>query len=522
VLFIIRTLSIFFYVFLISSNVYSYPFNAAPAISTVMSGCNFKPATLTGACPGGWYPMMNACSALTCNKGAHNCPYGTVPSSSTGKCICPTGYTWVSQPNATAADAGFCKPPPCVPPSVEIPYPDNPSNFYCGTPQCPDGFPKDPQGLCPLCPNGKNSNGTCKECPDGSVKQGTISGASGIPVNICQPQCTAPAVWGSVNGIEGCYTNSICPSPLIYATVDGKKGCYPPSNSSSSAGSGGSGDSGSGSGGSGSGGSGSATDNNSSGDNYLTTEDCPAPFVKTGTKCVADSANSDCFTNYHAVIIDKATSYFICVPDNPPPASSSPASSKPSATASAAASSQPTSAASNSASAASSGTNASSGTAASSGSNTSSGTGTGSGTNGSSGSTASQGAGQCDPTAKNYDTCMGRDKSPTDADKQSVINRFNSDVKGSLDSYSQTEISDINEHVSDGVPFAHTVNTIKETMLSFIPRAQSCHDLSFDLPHVKASIQCEKISWVKSVIAWFLSILCIFDLWRIATRPVER
>lgn len=244
---------------------------------------------------------------------------------------------------------------------------------------CPSGHPKF-NGACQVC-FAYNADGSCAEeqCPAGQINQGTINGHP-----VCHGTCPDPnQYWGSVNGIEGCYGSPTCPNGGSFGYVNHVPGCYG-GNSSGSGGSGGD----SGSGGSGGGGS---TNNNSGGSVYPQEQPCPSGYQKDGNYCVKPLG--DCPTGYHELITSTNPFYYMCVQDNPPPQSSS------SAPTSSASSSPHSSAAS------SSHANSSSGSAGSSGSGTSSGS-------GDSGGNSSAGAGDCDPTSKEYLKCIAGESKP--------------------------------------------------------------------------------------------------------------
>lgn len=258
-----------------------------------------------------------------------------------------------------------------------------------------------------------------EECSAGKTKQGTINGSA-----VCVGSCEGGGSWGAVNGVEGCYGNDpTCPSGQTYGSVNGTSGCWDNSGcddmgtcsgsgSSSGAGDGDGGDGGSGTvigdgsggdGGTGGGGGGDdggsgapgggggsgGLDNNAIGVDFPDLVDCPDNFIKEGSKCVAEDGRGDCPVGYHRLILSADPFFSICVPDNPPPPSSSSASSQP------ASSQASTSQASHSAASQS---NISSGSDSSSG-----GTG-GGGTGGGSGG-AGQGSGACDPTSVDYIKC---------------------------------------------------------------------------------------------------------------------
>ena len=153
-----------------------------------------------------------------------------------------------------------------------------------------------------------------------------------------------------------------------------------------------------------------------------------------------------------------------------------------------------------------------------SGSGSSVGSGSGFGT--SSGSNTSQG--QCDPTAKNYDECMGRNKVPTKAESDAITNGFKDAAAKDTDDYLKSRTDDITSAKNDGISFATVPNAIKSLYTSLVPTASSCSDLNFTFIEITATIKCSWFDAIKLGLAWFFSVLCIIDIWRTAMRkPVS-
>ncbi len=144
------------------------------------------------------------------------------------------------------------------------------------------------------------------------------------------------------------------------------------------------------------------------------------------------------------------------------------------------------------------------------------GSGTGSGT--SSGSQSSQ-AGQCDPTAKSYDECMGRNRTPSQSDTQSIVDALNNKTQKSLDDYQQSRIDDIDQQTESGISFSNAPNQFKTFLSSYVPSAATCVPLSIDIKDIHAKIDCSIFALIKTGFAWFFSLMAVLYIWSIAMRP---
>jgi hypothetical protein len=143
----------------------------------------------------------------------------------------------------------------------------------------------------------------------------------------------------------------------------------------------------------------------------------------------------------------------------------------------------------------------------------------GSGSGTSSGTQSSQ-AGQCDPTAKSYDECMGRNRTPSVSDTQSVIDALNNKNQKSLDDYQKSRTDDIKQQTESGISFANAPNQFKTFLSSYVPSAATCVPLSIDIKNIHAKIDCSIFALIKTGFAWFFSLMAAFYIWSIAMRPV--
>lgn len=145
-----------------------------------------------------------------------------------------------------------------------------------------------------------------------------------------------------------------------------------------------------------------------------------------------------------------------------------------------------------------------------------------SGGSGSAGSASSQ-AGECDPTAKSYDECMGRNKTPTTAQTKAITDKFKTDTDKALSDYEKLLKDDITAATSSGVPFKEASDNAKTSLLSFFPQAQECVPLTMTFKIVgTVTLNCEFFNMWKRLFGWFLSVSTAIYIYHISIRPVEK
>lgn len=485
--------------------------------------------------------------------------FQTTYNSAKNQCLSSATVNLISEIEYTVASGSTIKSircynctDPCPAPSVYDPFTKKCTKQFCqdGSPMpiggcgdeggggdelCPSGYPK-VNGQCPVCPGGFNSDGTCIDptsCPAGQIKQGEINGTA-----ICKKECSDPnQSWGFVNGVEGCYGSPTCPNGGSYGTVNGVPGCYGgdgggSGSGSSSGGAGGSsggaggssggaggssggaggssggsgGDGGSGGNGGGGAGGGGGGSNNDIGSDFGGAEACPAGKIKQGTKCVSDG-RGDCTIGYHELVVSRDPYLFICVKDDPPPASSA-ASSQPSSNSSQASSSPSSQSAS-----------AASASAGSGGSGSSAGGGGGGG-----GGNGDTGAGDCDPTGADYFKCAGLLEELKNDDLQEMYQGIDDTNSDSLQDYEKLLTDDLQDFdESGGVSFApNETNQLKSLMSSFLPVATACNPPTLNILGKNYQLDCTYFDAFKLAFGWFLAVLTAFQIWQMAIRPVER
>lgn len=144
--------------------------------------------------------------------------------------------------------------------------------------------------------------------------------------------------------------------------------------------------------------------------------------------------------------------------------------------------------------------------------------GSNSGTGTSSGNQSSQ-AGQCDPTAKSYDECMGRNRTPSLSDTQSIIDALNNKNQQSLDDYQKSRTDDIKQQAESGISFANAPNQFRTFLSSYVPTSSTCVPVSIDIKDIHAKIDCSIFALIKTGFAWFFSLMAVLYIWSIAMRP---
>lgn len=157
-----------------------------------------------------------------------------------------------------------------------------------------------------------------------------------------------------------------------------------------------------------------------------------------------------------------------------------------------------------------------------SGSNSGSGSSSGnSGSAGSSGSASSQ-AGECDPTKKSYDECMGRNKTPNATETSKINSDFNNAANKAIDDYLKVMKDDTDAVVRDGINFKTAPEALKQAVLSHIPQPSTCKPISFTYYNTTKSLDCAQFEKFKLILAWFCSLITIYYIFHLAIKPVPR
>jgi hypothetical protein len=152
-----------------------------------------------------------------------------------------------------------------------------------------------------------------------------------------------------------------------------------------------------------------------------------------------------------------------------------------------------------------------------------SGSGTSAGGAGSgSGSNGSAGKGECDPTAKTYDECMGRNKTPSAAETQKITDDLNREANKAIDDYNKAIKDDIDAFQREGIGFKNAPEQLRSSLNSLIPSAGSCENVVIEYHGWRKSIDCSLFEKFKLVFGWFLSIVTIYYIFQLAIKPVNK
>jgi hypothetical protein len=152
-------------------------------------------------------------------------------------------------------------------------------------------------------------------------------------------------------------------------------------------------------------------------------------------------------------------------------------------------------------------------------SNSSSGTNTSAG---GSGSNSSKQKGECDPTAKNYDECMGRNEVPTESQTSKIKTDFDTAANKAIDDYNKAMKDDSEAFARDGIGFKSAPDSLKQAVLSHIPQASACQNITITFFNSTKSLNCALFEKFKLILAWFCSLVTIYYIYMLAIKPVQR
>jgi hypothetical protein len=154
-----------------------------------------------------------------------------------------------------------------------------------------------------------------------------------------------------------------------------------------------------------------------------------------------------------------------------------------------------------------------------SGSGSSAGSGTASGNSGSSGSASK---GECDPTAKSYDECMGRNKTPDGTVTAKIKSDLETAANKALDDYTKSRNEDLDNTKRDGIDFKSAPDSLRSSVLALIPSYRTCQNVTFTFFKTTKTLDCALFEKFKLIMAWFCSIATAIYIFKLAVKPVER
>ena len=134
---------------------------------------------------------------------------------------------------------------------------------------------------------------------------------------------------------------------------------------------------------------------------------------------------------------------------------------------------------------------------------------------------AAEGTGKCDPTATNYADCIGLTGGDLgeieDGANQGIIDG----IANQVDSITSGMFDQVSDAIGDGDAGIAGPTGLASTITGGIFDT-TCSDLSFDFYGTNLVVSCSKLEPLRIVLAWVCSILTMFYLWHIATKPTER
>lgn len=162
-----------------------------------------------------------------------------------------------------------------------------------------------------------------------------------------------------------------------------------------------------------------------------------------------------------------------------------------------------------------------------------------------SGQNTSQGAGQCDPTSKDYLACISLNQpsnsgssvcspsSPDYLDCSGKLANAESTITGLSQSFTETIdekteqyktalTEDLDGFSRDGVPFKEDPGILKSALLSLLPVSTSCNPPDLKIMGRNYSLDCKYFNLFKQAFGWFLAVMTAWQIWHMAIRPVER
>jgi len=135
------------------------------------------------------------------------------------------------------------------------------------------------------------------------------------------------------------------------------------------------------------------------------------------------------------------------------------------------------------------------------------------------GTAETQRTGQCDPTAKNYQECVGLLTSATDTKSDELKNA----LKTEGDTVLTTAYDSVKTSVqgtSNGLSV--TTSGINGLINTFIFQPVTCQPMTITIGPITKAITCERFNFLKTAFAWALYAFTCFYLYSLFFKPVEK
>lgn len=164
------------------------------------------------------------------------------------------------------------------------------------------------------------------------------------------------------------------------------------------------------------------------------------------------------------------------------------------------------------------------------------------------GAGSSSGAGQCDPTSKDYLSCISQQQTPSsggsgssacttdspnyaecsgkvadsEGQLQQLGDKFSEDIDTQKDDYEQALDDDLDAFTRDGVSFKNEPSILKSALISFLPVSTPCNPPPLQILGRTYQMECDHFNTFKQAFGWFLAVLTVWNIWQMAIRPVDR
>lgn len=127
--------------------------------------------------------------------------------------------------------------------------------------------------------------------------------------------------------------------------------------------------------------------------------------------------------------------------------------------------------------------------------------------------------GQCDPTSKDYQQCVGLLSSVSDTEKQSITSSVETATDTGLTTWNTEQKNSVQGN-SNGLGVS---TSVLDTMLNpFKITGQACISFNVNFLKVTRTLDCTKFEFFKRLFGWALYMYTIYYIFMLLMRPVER
>lgn len=136
--------------------------------------------------------------------------------------------------------------------------------------------------------------------------------------------------------------------------------------------------------------------------------------------------------------------------------------------------------------------------------------------NSGSGAVQDQIKGQCDPTAKNYQECVGLLQTAPDSQ---VVIEFTNAGNTALTTATDAQNSSIN---STTAGLGTNTTTIRNMANSYLFTSATCSVMTINIGPISKTLDCTRFVWFKSAFGWFIFFATVLYMMHLFFKPVER